>query len=382
MPIRRRQLLFRTAVAALGLPATVASAADPGVSEREIVIGQSITLQAGKAVYGGEAMLGVKLVFDEVNRNGGVNGRSLVLRTLDDDNQASHAEANARKLVADGAFLLFGSIEGGPSTAVMQAAIDLKVPFFGPMAGSPTLRRPYQPLVFPVRAEHREEFRALIEHARSIGLQRVALFHADTDTGRAHLENVRLLATELGLGFGGGAAFKSDITDAQLDAVVAGFVRQRVDVVFNHGSAALYERLIRRARASGARLSLWGVNSGSTPMAASLGPLAHGMVFSQIVPSPWARKSALTREYQERLHRAQPDAPLSYGSLEGYLTAKALVAVLREAGSPPTRAGLLKALQSFDTDFGGVRVRYRGGDHIGSNFVDLALVGRDGRFVQ
>jgi ABC-type branched-subunit amino acid transport system substrate-binding protein len=72
----------------------------------------------------------------------------------------------------------------------------------------------------------------------------------------------------------------------------------------------------------------------------------------------------------------------SYGSLEGFMTAKALLAALRAAGTGPTRASLLAALQRFDADLGGVNLRWRRGEHTGSSFVDLALVGRDGRFVQ
>ena len=370
---RRRLLLGATA--ALGLPTWVRAAED-------LVIGQTLTLQGGKNGYGADVLAGVRLQFDAVNRAGGVNGRRLALRTLDDDNQAAQAESNARKLVAEGAFLLFGSIEGGPSTAVMTAAIDTGTPFFGPMAGSPSLRRPHQPLVFPVRAEHREEFRALVAYGARTGLKRVALFHADSDVGRQHLDNVRLLAAEAGIGFGGGLAFKSDIADTQLDSLAAAVADRQVDLVLNHGSPGLYERLIRRARAAGARASFWGVNSGSTPLAAALGPLARNMVFAQIVPSPLARKTALTREYQEHWRAASADAPFSYGSLEGYMTAKALVAALRAAGTPPTRAGLLRALQDFDVDLGGVHVVYRGREHTGSRFVDLAMVGSDGRFIQ
>lgn len=369
----RRQLV--QAAAALWLP-TAARAAD------ELLIGQSITLQSGKNAYGSDVLAGVRLMFDAVNREGGVNGRRLALRTLDDDNRAEQAEANARRLVAEGALLLFGSIEGGPSGAVMKAAIDTGTPFFGPMAGSPGLRRPFQPLVFPVRAEHRDEFRALIQYAVGTGLRRVALFHADSDTGRQHLENLRLLAEEARMGFGGGAAFKGDVTDAQLDAVAKALADRQVDLVLNHGSPGVYERLIRRARAGGHRTAYWGVNSGSSPMAAALGPLARGMVFAQIVPSPFARKTALTREYQARWRAASADAPFSYGSLEGYMTAKALVAALRAAGPAPTRTSLLRGLKDFEADLGGVLVRYRGTEHDGSRFVDLAMVGSDGRFIQ
>lgn len=374
MPLPTRRQLVQVS-AALWLPATL-RAAD------ELVIGQSITLQGGKNAYGSDVLAGVRVLFDAVNREGGVNGRRLALRTLDDDNRADQAEANARRLVAEGALLLFGSIEGGPSGAVMKAAVETGTPFFGPMAGSPGLRRPFQPLVFPVRAEHRDEFRALIQYGVGTGLKRVALFHADSDTGRQHLDNVRLLAEQARMGFGGGAAFKGDVSDAQLDAVAAALAGRQVDLVLNHGSPGVYERLIRRARAAGHRTSFWGVNSGSSPMAAALGPLARGMVFAQIVPSPFARKTALTREYQARWRATSADTPFSYGSLEGYMTAKALVSALRAAGPAPTRTSLLKGLQDFETDLGGVQLRYRGTEHDGSRFVDLAMVGSDGRFIQ
>ena len=43
-----------------------------------------------------------------------------------------------------------------------------------------------------------------------------------------------------------------------------------------------------------------GVNSGSSQMVPrTLGPLAQGMVFAQVVPSPWERKREIAREYQD-----------------------------------------------------------------------------------
>ncbi|MBP6764054.1 MAG: ABC transporter substrate-binding protein [Rubrivivax sp.] len=377
-----RRVLLKLATTTLLSAGALPARAEPGITASEIQIGQNITLMDGRNLYGVEVLAGMKALFDEVNRNGGVLGRKISLRTLDDQNEPARAEANARQLAKDGAFILFGSVEGGPSTAVMAVANDLKLPFFGPLAGSPGLRRPTQPLVFVVRAEHRDEFQALMQHGLRVGLKRVALFHADSAGGREHLANVQKLTADIGMAFGGGVPFKSGITDAELDAAVKQLGEQKVDLVINHGSAPLYERLIRRARAAGSRINFWGVNSGSTPLAASLGPLAHGMVFAQVVPNPWAGKTALVREYQRDYRKALPDAAFSYGSLEGYATAKALVLALRSAGKQPTRASLLAALQDFDADLGGLSVRYRQGAHTGSRFVDLALVSREGRFVQ
>jgi branched-chain amino acid transport system substrate-binding protein len=371
--------------AALAVPRLWAQAASaPGVSERPLVLGQSIALQGGKNAYAAEAQAGILACLEEANRTGGVFGRKVVLRTLDDDNNSAKAEAHARTLAAEPILALFGSLEGGPSTAVMKVAIERSIPFIGPMAGSPGLRRPHQPLVFPVRAEHRDEFRALLAQGQRLGLKRAALLHADSEVGREHLGNVEKLCASLGMGFAGGLPFQGDIGDAGLRGLAHTVAERGADLVFNHGSAGVYERFIRIAAPQNPRTRFWGVNSGSTPLAKALGELAHGMVFAQIVPNPHSGKTALAREYQQRMTDANKGQPalLGYGGLEGFMTAKALLLALRAAGPAPTRASLLAGAQTLSADLGGLPLRWRKGEHTGSQFVDLALVGRDGRFVQ
>jgi len=367
--------------ACLATAVVLPAAAETGVTGNEIIVGQNITLQGGKNAYGVTVHRGAKLYIDEVNAAGGVHGRRIVLHTLDDDNQGATAEANARKLVQDGAFMLFGSIEGGPSTAIAKVAQEARVPFFGPMAGSPALRRPHLPMVFPVRAEHREEFRALMAWGQSIGLKTVGFFHADSDTGREHLENVNIIAKALALQVVLPLAFKTDATDAQLDQMVQAIARSRPDMMINHGSPGLYQRLIVKAKAAGLKTNFMAVNSGSSQIAKGLGPLAGGMMFAQVVPSPWERKSEITREYQAAMRRADANAEFTYGGLEGFMTAKALVLALRAAGRDLTRNGLVKALEIGTFDLGGLSARYRPDEHTGSTFVDLSMVARDGRFL-
>lgn len=355
--------------------------AEPGITPDTIVVGQNITLQDGKNEYGVAASQGIRLYFSMVNAAGGVHGRRILLRTLDDDNKGANAEANARKLVQDGAFILFGSIEGGPSSAVMKVASELKVPFFGPMAGSPVLRRPYQPAVFPVRAEHRDEFRALMAYGKSIGLKTVGFLHADSEVGKQHLENVRRISSELGMELTLTVPFKGNTDDTQLDEMVRQIGQAKPDLFINHGSADLYARLLRKAKAAELKTTFVGVNSGSYQIAKTLGPLAQGMVFAQVVPSPWERKREITREYQEAVRKAKMDMEFSYGSLEGYMTAKALVMALRATGKDLTRASFVKTLEDSSFDLGGVTVRYSPGNHEGSSFVDLSLVSRQGTFI-
>ena len=377
--MQRLKVLFLMASAAFSFHA---HSLEAGVDSQQIIIGQNITLQGGKNNYGVEVQAGVQILLKNVNQAGGVHGRRITLRTLDDDNQSAKAEANTKQLIDDGAFIMFGSIEGGPSTAVMRAATAKKVPFFGPMAGSPELRRPHQQLVFPVRAEHREEFISLIRYGARTGLKKIAFFHADSDTGRLHLQNVRLAAAEVKVNVALAVPFKSDISDIQLDAVVHEMSTLGVDMVLNHGSPAVYEKLLRKIRAAGLRTQFMAVNSGSTQLAAGLGPLATGMIFGQVVPNPWARKTFIVREYQDAFRRTFPLRDFSYGSLEGYLTAKALVTALNLAGPKPTRTSFVKNLTGQKIDLGNLELAYFPGDHTGSVFVDLAMVTRDGKFMQ
>jgi branched-chain amino acid transport system substrate-binding protein len=352
-----------------------------GVLPNQVLIGQSITLQAGENDYGVAVQTGIQTYLNRVNKSGGVHGRQVVMKTLDDNNQTEVAAANARQLIEQHkVFLLFGSIEGGPSTAVMKVASELEVPFFGPIAGSPNLRRPHQPLVFPVRAEHRDEFRALITQARSLGMRRVGFLRSDSATGELHLANVKLICQELGLELVADLKLGASTTPAQIAPHVQQLSQTGAQMVFNHGSSKLYEELIRQSRAKDLRTVFYGVNSGSAQMVKHLGELSQGMVFSQVVPSPWERKMAITREYQDEFSRAQPGQAFSYGSLEGYITAKALVLALRLAGPNLTQEAFLAALANAQFDLNGLTARYAKGDHQGLAFVDLAIVTKDLKF--
>ena len=368
-------IFFGSLLVSAGVQAT------DGVTPGRIVIGQSITLQGGKNDYGTAVQAGVQTYITGVNERGGVNGRQIVLKTLDDDNKAAVAESNTRQLVEqDKVFILFGSIEGGPSTAVMKVANQLSVPFFGPMAGSPTLRRPLQPLVFPVRAEHRDEFRALMAQAKNLGMTRVGFLRSDSEVGGQHLANVKSLCLELGVELTADLPFGSTANEAQIDALVQRMETSGTQMVFNHGSSGVYETFIRKARSTGSRAVFYGVNSGSTQLVKHLGDLARGMVFTQVVPSPWERKTAITREYQDVFAHARPGEEFSYGSLEGYITAKALVMALKLAGPNPSREGFQKALEGAKLNLNGLRVSYESDFHQGLNFVDLSIVTRELKF--
>ena len=126
-----------------------AHAAD-GVSAQQLLIGQTITLQGGKNDYGVAVLDGVQAYLAQVNRQGGIADRKVVVKVLDDDNKPAQAEANARELITkDKVFIVFGSIEGGPSNAVMTVTNELKVPFLAPWQVPPHSARRTSRWSFP-----------------------------------------------------------------------------------------------------------------------------------------------------------------------------------------------------------------------------------------
>src|SRR5687767_7677239 len=130
--------MVRTLFATLALAASTLALAQ---SEGPIVLGQSVALTGPAAQLGLDMKLGATLYFDKVNAQGGVHGRKIVLKTLDDGYEPPRAVANTKKLIEeDRVFALFGYV-GTPTTqAVIPIFTEARVPYFGAFTGAELLR--------------------------------------------------------------------------------------------------------------------------------------------------------------------------------------------------------------------------------------------------
>ena len=106
---------WRTLVGMLALSAAFCAVAEPGVTPTTIVIGQSAAFSGPASELGTEMRAGAMAYFQAVNAAGGVNGRKIELRSLDDGYESDRAAANTKKLIDDGVFLLFGYV-GTPTS--------------------------------------------------------------------------------------------------------------------------------------------------------------------------------------------------------------------------------------------------------------------------
>jgi ABC-type branched-subunit amino acid transport system substrate-binding protein len=84
-------------VAALGLAG--AAAAQQGVTDDEILIGEVLPLSGPPALLGVAHTLGVKAAVGEINEAGGINGRTVRLITEDDGYVNSRTVEGMRKLL-------------------------------------------------------------------------------------------------------------------------------------------------------------------------------------------------------------------------------------------------------------------------------------------
>ena len=346
----------------------------------EILIGQSIPTSGSLAPFGLAIVKGSQAYFDRVNAAGGVNGEAIRVLVLDDAGDSKRTVENARKLADQGVVALFGSIEGGPCTALLPSVAEMHLPLVACMAGSPQLREPFNPYVFTVRAPHVLEFESLIKHAAQHGLTRLAFVHSDSETGRLHLANVTRLAKASGVSLVAPIALPSK---PDVAAIAQQIHAAQADCVLNHGSYTMYAELLKASRALGSRATFLAVNSGGEQFAKLTGPAASGVVMSQIAPYPWARSTTVQREYQDDLRRAHPNEPVGFSSMEGYVSARLLVEGLRKAGAKPTRERLTAALGRLGrVDLGGFAVQYAAIKHDGADFVDLTMIRADGGFLR
>src|SRR5262249_17845528 len=112
-----------------------------------------------------------------------------------------------------------------------------------------------------------------------------------------------------------------------------------------------------------------------------LGKEGAGVIVATVVPPPGKRSLAIVQEYQAAIEKQLGKKDLSFTSLESYIGAKMLVEALRQAGPKPTRRGFMKALDGMKNwDAGGYTVGFSSGDHNGSSFVELTVIGRDLKF--
>lgn len=368
--------------AAISLLLSAAVLAEPGVSDKEIVLGQSVALSGPAKELGSEMRSGALLYFEQVNAGGGVHGRRIRLQTLDDGYEPERAAANTRKLIEEEKVLaLFGYVGTPTSLAALPLFTEAKVPFVGAFTGAQALREPFNRYVFNVRASYFDETEKIVEQLTTTGIKQIAVFYQNDAYGKAGLAGVERAMTKRGLKIAATATVERNTVDVA--KAVAALSATRPDAVVMVSAYTSVAAFVKGMKKAGSAAQFHNVSFvGSRPLAAALGDEGVGVAIVQVVPFPWSGTLPVTREYQAQA-RAAGAKDFSFTELEGYIAARVLVEGLKRAGRELTRERLVTALESLSrTDIGGFQVDYSSSNHNGSTFVDLTIIGRGGKFLR
>jgi len=208
-------------------------------------------------------------------------------------------------------------------------------------------------------------------------LKRFAVLHHDDAVGKENLGAVQRALKARGLEPVAIASIKR--TQKDIKAEVDTVVKANPEVVI---CTTLYQTtadFVKQARALGLNSQMVSLSfAGSTALAQALGEAGLGVVMSQVVPTPTRASVPIVREYHDAIKAVAPDKVHSFTGLESYIAAKMLVEGIRRAGPNPTRASIVKGLESISGyDMGGYIISFTPKDHNGSKFVGLTILGRD-----
>jgi branched-chain amino acid transport system substrate-binding protein len=356
--------------------------ADPGVTPTSILIGQSAAFSGPASELGTEMRAGAMAYFQAVNAAGGVNGRKIELKSLDDGYEGDRAAANTKALIDSGVFLLFGYVGTPTSNASKPIFTAARVPFVGPFTGAESLRNPLNRYIFNIRASYYDETDKLVGQLVGQTLDRIAVFYQNDDYGKAGLtgveramqkRNMKIIAT--------GTVDRNTVNVAAAVSSICKVDPQGVVMISAYKSCAAF---IKAMRAAGCNPQFMNVSFvGSKALAHETGPAGRGVGVSQVVPFPWNLSARVVKEYQQLLEASTGKQNYSFTSLEGFIAAKVLVEGLRRTGSDLTRERFINAMeQMHEYDVGGYTVSFSPTDHSGSKFVELTVIGKDEIFLR
>ena len=399
-----------------GAGEAASSAAGSGVTDTEIVLGMSAAFSGPSRGLGIELYRGASAYFEHINRQGGVHGRRITLRTYDDGYQPDPSVRNTMTLMLeDQVFLLFGYV-GTPTVTrvlpMLKKFQDRGIYLFFPFTGAqPQREPPYGEFAFNLRASYLQETAGLVDSFVAVGRRRIAVFYQADAYGRSGWAGVRAALHRHGERMVGEATYRRgakftgtmrrqveilDAADPQAlicigaYAACAAFARDAVDLGLRVPIANLSfvgsENLLKLLTEGR------GGDAAADPAAARR--YTDLLVNSQVVPSYEDVSIPAVREYRELMQRYDPQAPAelmkepytpfahSFVSLEGFLDAKLTVEVLHRLGDRPARSGLERAVFSVrDFDLGiGERVSFGPDRRQGLQRVYYTMVDQ-GRFV-
>ena len=364
MPARVRGLMAMAVfAAAAAMTATAANAEkkyDPGASDAEIKIGNTMPYSGPASSYG---VIGKTeaAYFNKVNAEGGINGRKINFISYDDAYSPPKAIEQARKLVEGDEVLFLFQPLGTPSNSAIQKYMNAKkVPQLFVATGATKWGDPKN---FPwtmgwqpnYQSEGRIYAKYILDHFPS---SKIAVFWQNDDAGR---DQVKGLRDGLGDKANMIIADKSyEVSDPSIDSQIVALHDSGADIFFSWAAPKGSAQAIRKVGELGWKPKFFLANV-STSVAGVLKPA--GIEFAKDIIStaylkdptdPAWKDDPGVKTWREFMDKYYPDGDkTNNNNVYGYAAAQTMVQVLKQCGDELTRENVMKqaaSLKNFSSD--------------------------------
>jgi ABC-type branched-subunit amino acid transport system substrate-binding protein len=331
------------------------SAADPGVTANSILLGGTVPLTGPAAAFASVAP-GADAYFRYVNDRGGVFGRKIRYRYVDDGFEVNRTVEETRKLVQqDRVFAIFNSIGTEHALAVRPYLNQVRVPHVFLGTGASAFQRerarfPWSMGYLPSFAGEGAVYGKYVVAA--MPRARIAVLYENTDYGKDLTAGLR---RGLGARAGRIVAVRSyEITDADVSSQISQLKRSGANTFMLFATpgfavqafiAAYRQAWKPRTFISSVSIepSIMSVIRFNTNAKATAGTISMGYLKDPTSPT-WARDPAI-RLYRQIMRRYLPNRKATdVYHYYGMAVAHSMVHALRKSGKNLTRAGLLRAV--------------------------------------
>jgi len=362
---------------AIGLPSLPARAQQPGITDSEIRIGQTMPYSGPVSAFG---VLGKGEVayFRMVNDRGGINGRKVNLMSLDDSYVPPKTVEQTRRLVeSDEVAFIFSTMGTAHNTAIAKYLQGKKVPQLFLASGASKFGDPaqYPQAVMGVMAPFRNEARLYARHAlQAKPAATFAVLAQNDDFGRDYLAGLKDV---LGERFDSAVTVAMyEVADPTIDSQIVKLKSTGADALVIAATPKFAAQAIRKSFEIGWRpmifltnVSVW-ISSVMEPagLEAGTGIISTAYVKDPLDPA-WANDPGV-KGWRDYMATYVPDGDIRDSNyVNGYNNAMVLEHVLKAAGNDLSRDNILKqALSIRDLELPmllpGIKVTTAEGDHL------------------
>lgn len=350
----------------------------------QVVVGQVGPMSGLEASQGRAYAAGMQLLFDSVNKAGGVNGHTFKLVRRDDGGRPEDTLAQTKALLAEDRPMVLAGYFGNRNIAELVASGMLEKERIALVGYRTAEIRPEVPLLYSVRASLRDEINKLTEHLATIGINRLGLFYEDGPGAAPLLAAAEEAAKKAQASIVARAAYPAGT--ARVSPAIDLFTKTPPQAIIMVSSGAAAAAFIEQYRGGGGTAQLFAHSGADIEQLSKrlAEEQMQGVAIAQVTPSPYKIASRLAKEFTDLVAKTPNlEVPVSYAMMEGYIAGKVIVEAVRRQGGRPTREGMPGALDSIDNlNLGGYAVSFKPGMRTGSKFVELSIVTSAGKIRQ